>query len=300
MSDYRTFQTGENSRLLASENRQAMMEKGLLTSTYDLQPGQKPYPHPLSLFWRIFHWMMYFNGGVTFFLGSMLLYSSIYAGTPSAILYTFGSATFLIADVTEWLTNNHVGCFWYADYEESYEASVQNAMDPKSTSSGRWQRAENGWNFFLSSVGSFFYLVGSSLFLPQIYAPVTALICFMVASTCIITAQCWKLYRAGLAPATSVRETSATIMDLTSNRRPEMIYSVANYQKDFSGFLVDFFVIFGALGYLLGSPMFFPSTDVNNTINDTAATIFTLGGFFYICSGTAMFYRYMFTRNYPH
>lgn len=286
MSTYRTFNGEQN--LLLNENRQAMMEKGLLSPTRD---GQKSYPTPLSLPWRLFHWLMYFNGGVTFFIGSFLLFSTINAAYPSALLYTFGSATFLVADITEWLTNNHVGCFWYEKYEDSYEESVEKSFAPKERIEGQLQRAEVGINFFLSSIGSFFYLVGSSLFLPQVYAPVTALVCFMIASSCIILAQCWKVYRGGLAPESS-----------ESNARspPRMIYSIQNYKADFSGFLVDFFVIFGAMCYLIGSPLFFPNVDTNSQINDTAATIFTFGGIFYMLSGSSMFYRYMFTTNFPH
>lgn len=258
--------------------------------------SKKRYPTPLSFWWRLTHFLCYINGGVTFFFGSLLLYTSLSAPVTSSVLYTFGSVTFLIADTMEWLTNNHVGCFWYADYEDSYEAAIQDMMDGRETSSGKWQRAEVGVNFFVSAIGSFFYLVGSSLFLPDISLPVQGLYCFIVASVHIIIAQVWKLYRAGLAPEQGT--TSASLLSV--KQRPKLIFSVTNYSADLPGFFVDFFVIFGAAGYLIGSPIFLPTYDVNSTINDAAATVFTLGGFFYVLSGIAMAYRYFCTLNYPH
>jgi hypothetical protein len=293
MTSYQTFDGRDQNAHLLSDEQHKSMAHSLLNP---LRTGQKQYPIPLSTTWRSFHWLMYFNGGFTFFVGSFLLYSNINAAYASSVLYTFGSTTFLIADITEWLTNNHVGCFWYDDYEDSFEESVHQKFASKDSWEGKWQRAEVGWNFFLSSIGSFFYLVGSALFLPQFSSPVTALECFMVASSCIIVAQCWKVYRGGLGPEKS--EVDVIAQHVPTSKK--LVYSTENYKEDFSGFLVDFFVIFGAMGYLLGSPLFMPTVDTNNNVNDLAVTIFTFGGIFYMLSGMAMFYRYAFTQNYPH
>jgi hypothetical protein len=251
----------------------------------DIESGnQKKYPVPLSLFWRIFHFTNYANGGITFFIGSIVLFPSIYAPTSSAILYTVGSLTFYIADSVEWLTNNHVGCFWDQMYAKSYEEYAADKFEPIDSWKGKWQRMEIGLNFFTSSIGSLFYLIGSICFLPTAYYPTTGLESFAIASSFIIFAQVWKCYRAMLSPP---KQGEIQTIDW------KYIYI------DLPGFLVDFFVIFGAAGYLIGSIIYLQPT-VTSEMNIEAATVFTLGGLFYVLSATAMFYRYFFTLNYPH
>jgi hypothetical protein len=68
---------------------------------------QKDYPRDTienSKCWRIFHSANYLNGGICYFIGSALLFS-IFSNSPIAAsisgwIYTIGSLTFLIADIT--------------------------------------------------------------------------------------------------------------------------------------------------------------------------------------------------------
>lgn len=54
--------------------------------------------------WRIWHGINYFIGGSTFLVGSILLFpvfkTLVDADEISGWLYTIGSATFLLADIT--------------------------------------------------------------------------------------------------------------------------------------------------------------------------------------------------------
>lgn len=57
-----------------------------------------------SRLWRTWHGFNYFFGGGTFLVGSIVLFPSFAdyfdAAVVSAWLYTLGSATFLLADIT--------------------------------------------------------------------------------------------------------------------------------------------------------------------------------------------------------
>lgn len=127
-----------------------------------------------SLGWRIWHGGNYLVGGVTFFLGSLLLFpifsNYIDASWLSAWLYTIGSATFLLADITEWLHYVHKDC--------RYKKLVI--------------------NFLVSVCGSLLYLIGSVCFIPDVNAAVTGLYLFIFGSTLIVISQSWKLYSSAI------------------------------------------------------------------------------------------------------
>jgi hypothetical protein len=93
----------------------------------------------------------------------------------SAWLYTVGSFTFALADFTEWthyeskiICRKNSNCCAYTSYS---------------------------LNFFTNFIGSSIYLIGSALFLPSINKAEPGLYCFIVASTIIVFAQCWKIGR---------------------------------------------------------------------------------------------------------
>ena len=64
--------------------------------------------------WRIWHGLNYFIGGGTFLIGSILLFpvfnDYVDAAEISGWLYTIGSATFHLADITEWLHYVYLDC----------------------------------------------------------------------------------------------------------------------------------------------------------------------------------------------
>jgi len=92
----------------------------------------------------MWHAFNYFIGGGTFLAGSILLFpifaDYLDAAEVSGWLYTVGSATFLIADITEWLH------YAYCDCRFKIFAI----------------------NFFVSVCGSLLYLIGSACFIPEI------------------------------------------------------------------------------------------------------------------------------------
>lgn len=99
-----------------------------------------------SKIWKSWHYYNYIIGGITFFVGSMLLFPSFSDGFNaaklSAWLYTIGSFTFLLADITEWL---HYFC--------------QMCKFPV-----------DSINFLISAFGSLLYLIGSACFIPELDA----------------------------------------------------------------------------------------------------------------------------------
>jgi hypothetical protein len=219
-------------------------------------------------------------------VGSAMYFPSISNYEAGGWLFTIGSLAFAIADFTEWLTNNHVGCICYERFEADYESQVGPLFDPPNTSSGRNQRAANGFNFFCSFCGSFIYLVGSALFIPSIGQYVAGGYLFIVASIIIVLAQSWKLCRSGY--------------DFSSRDTLQLGFNFANWHHDIPGILVDACAGIGAFGYIVGSVLFMPEYNIDTDATYRAAAWFQFGGTFFALSGLCMFYRYFFTLNYPH
>jgi hypothetical protein len=217
-------------------------------------------------------------------IGSAMYFPAISAFTAGGILFTIGSATFLIADVLEWLTNNHVGCIWDSNYRESFEKSSTSHMAPAKTFSGWYQRAENGINFFFSACGSFLYLVGSIMYIPSTNMLTDGIYTFIIGSAVIFFSQSWKLYRQGLA----------------LNARNVMEYSTENYSHDMPAFYIDLGAGAGGFLYCVGSILALPSIDTTIAVTTWSAVFFQLGGISFFLSGAAMYYRYFYTENYYH
>eukprot|EP01040_Poterioochromonas_malhamensis_P006934 gene6934-7481_t len=247
-------------------------ERSPLTSS-----SHKKYPEPLRLQWRMSHNFVYLVGGVTFAIGSYQYFPSVSNYELGGWLFTIGSAGFMIADGLEWWKNNRVGCFYYAEYEHSYELVVAPLLAPKDTFRGQLQRAEVGLNFFMSFTGSTLYLIGSILFIPELDAIVAGTYTFIVGSLVIFFAQAWKLYRAGITNE----------HDLTDKS-----FRLSNYSADIWAFLVDLTAGVGGLAYCVGSVYFLPQYDVSTEITFIAAWWFQAGGFLFFASGVFMFIRY--------
>ncbi len=92
--------------------------------------------------WKLWQGFNYFLGGGTFLIGSLILFDSFSSRfdvpAVSGWLYSIGSATFTLADTTEWLFLTLPGRrFTFISF-----------------------------NFFLNVVASIMYLIGSIFFLP--------------------------------------------------------------------------------------------------------------------------------------
>jgi len=251
---------------------------------YGYVSSKDVYPKPLSLGWRICHSSAYMVGGSTFLVGSLQYFPIINQLVLGGWLFTIGSAGFLFADALEWWTNNRVGCFAYDAYEESFEAVMGDRFSDKRTCAGRYQRAENGLNFFTSMMGSLLYLIGSIMFIPSLAAIVTGSYVFLYGSAFIFIAQSWKLYRA------------ACFNEETRDKR----FQITNWKQDLPGFLVDLFAGLGGGAYFVGSFVFLPQYDLNDHDTNIAAGWFTCGGTCFFLSAVCMWYRYYCTLNYPH
>ena len=136
-----------------------------------------------SLRWKLWHSINYLIGGISFFIGSVTIFPHLNRYFPAAIisawLYTIGSFTFLLADITEWLHYVYWNCIylWYT------------------------------FNFLLSVIGSAFYLVGSACFLPQIKQNDLGIDLFIFGSSFVIVAQTLKLLKGFSSSKQNFRET---------------------------------------------------------------------------------------------
>jgi YrhK-like protein len=243
------------------------------------------YPEPLSLSWRIHHWIGYMIGGIGFIIGSIVYLPSYTNYSIGAWAYLIGSIGFLNADLLEWWKNNRVGCFMDQNQRRSFEVVEGQYMEPQSTFIGRFQRAENGLNFFFSAIGSTFYVIGSILIIPRFNESVKGTEVYIYGSAIITLSQSWKLYRAGCK----------NLLNPMDKR-----FSIKNWGNDWPGFYVDAYAGLGGFAYLVGSIYFLPSIDVDNTITWIGAIWFNIGGIFFTLSGLYMFYRYFFTLNFAN
>jgi hypothetical protein len=172
-----------------------------------------------------------------------------------------------------------------APYKVSFEKSLGPFFADSSTFQGKFQRAENGLNFFTSVCGSTLYLVGSVYYIPSLNALTLGTLIFIVGSAFIYVAQTWKLYRAGCSNE-----------DAPSARS----FSFSNWSHDPPGVLVDLTAGLGGVCYFIGSFLFLPQYDTSEHITWVGAWWFQAGGTFFLSSGIAMFYRYFYTTYFPH
>lgn len=232
-------------------------------------PADKPRPNfpstvENSLPWRIWHGLNYMNGGTTFFLGSYMYYPyplSHYSGeVVGAWLFTLGSLTFLLADLTEW---NHfkLGCFHERSYSKPH------------TFLRTFKRLEIGLNFFASVMGSLLYLLGSICFIPSTNLLNQGELLFLVGSAVIFFSQLWKCMRA-----------FGNEDDLRLSCNFQEVY------EDLAGFMVDVFAGLGGFCYFIGTYYFqYVVTDEDEIF---ATNWFMAGGTSFALSGISILYRY--------
>lgn len=252
------------------------------TNTWSSNNGTV-YPEPLSREWRIQHFTAYIIGGTFFFIASFAYLPSLENYSFGAWIFTLGSASFLYADIKEWRTNNKVGCFYDNKLQQDmFENAVGRYMkDSVTTNIGKYQRAENGINFFCSIIGSAFYLLGSFLFIPNLNSILAGSWIFIFGSAIIFCSQTWKIYRAACYNPDNPYDHS---------------FNTDNLHHDIPAVVVDVGAGIGGLFYLIGTVYFLPEH-----FNETNAAIwFIFGGLFFSLSGIAMYYRYFYTLNYPH
>jgi len=119
--------------------------------------------------WKLWHSFNYFLGGGTFLVGSFILfpYFGQYFDTDnvSAYLYSIGSFTFLLADITE--------CFHFINKGCPYMIAVI--------------------NYSLSVLASLLYVIGSILFIPALNSVPLGELLFDIGSGVIVFSQSWKL-----------------------------------------------------------------------------------------------------------
>lgn len=260
--------------------------------------SDRKYPDPLSFSWRIIHSIAYFLGGITFLVGSYQYFPFINNYVIGGWLFAIGSAGFFCADATEWWINNRVGCFMYENYARSYEAAIEVEADfeDKDTCLGKYQRMENGINFFMSMLGSLLYFIGSIMFIPSLNSISLGTKIFVLGSAVAVIAQSWKIFRAAFNRKRK-RNSEDPADKNQNNFRPA---SCMNWCNDTPGFVIDLLAGLGGFGYFVGSIYFLPRFDLTDEDTVIAASWFTAAGACYVISGLITAYRYFFTLNYPH
>ena len=156
----------------------------------------------LSYLWFLLHGACYINGGVTFLIGSILYYPQFNApfskedgDFEGSLLFTFGSLTFLIADIQEWLLYAPPCLRRHRLTNDSPEHAP--LMQASSAEPGDSEEAayELGLNFFLSAIGSLLYLLGSIFIIPSLNTPALGAWGFIIGSVFVWLAQLWKVHR---------------------------------------------------------------------------------------------------------
>lgn len=217
-------------------------------------------------------------------LGSYQYYPTVNNLSFGGWAFTIGSAGFFIADSLEWWKNNRVGCFFYHQYEQSYEQQIGNMYESKRTLFGKLQRAEVGLNFFMSLTGSTLYLIGSIMYIPFVNMSSEGDIVFIYGSAIIFVAQMWKLFRTGC----------------TDEEQPlEKSFRFKNFKKDIFGALVDLTAGVGGLCYLIACIILLPQYDTNTAVTHLGVNWFMGGGINYFASGVFMFIRYFLIGMFP-
>jgi hypothetical protein len=271
-------------------NQRVGEETRLIMHSHLLSDNDKKYIQPLSFIWRVNHTIPYLIGGVTFLVGSFQYLPSVADYVLGGWLFTIGSVGFLYADLNEWWHNNRVGCAFDAEYRNDFEQNVGKYLDPPSSMSGKYQRAENGINFMFSAIGSLLYLIGSILFIPSLDAIVLGTEVFIPGSLVIFFSQMWKLYRAG-----------CTIPTCDAEEFVERGFSLQKLlSDDLPAVGVDLCAGLGGFAYFVGSCLFLPSVAITDTDVIIATVWFLLGGTFFTLSGICLAYRYFCTLNYAH
>jgi len=119
--------------------------------------------------WRIFHSFSFVVGGVSFIMGTALLFpfQSYALSLSSALIYTIGSLGFLFVDLQEFFTFLN---------------------DP-------FLRC----NICLSGSGSTAYVIGSIGYIPEVqsFTSTLGIYGFIIGSALIFSSQVWKIYRIG-------------------------------------------------------------------------------------------------------
>lgn len=139
----------------------------LMTDVEKQQAGHAARDPP-SRKWRIYHATCFFIGASFFLTASPMFYPVAYsrpgADFAAAWLWIVGSASFLVADLTEW---------WFL--RKGHENGMEN------------------YTFLCSVIGSLLYLVGSCLFLPIWINFYWGSIIFIAGSAVIVVSQAAKL-----------------------------------------------------------------------------------------------------------
>ena len=141
--------------------------------------GQHPVKKEIcdQVWWRFLHYGGFCMGGITFLIGTLLYYPTIYEtakGNDSGVL--------TLSVITAWLYTIGSAGFLFVDVQEFYTFTDDVMLRT---------------NISCSMVGSFFYLIGSAGFLPVFYnwCPLIGIIGFLAGSLSIGCSQTWKLVR---------------------------------------------------------------------------------------------------------
>jgi hypothetical protein len=228
----------------------------------------------LSFLWFLLHGACYINGGLTFLIGSILYYPQFNpplshedGDFEGSLLFTFGSLTFLIADIQEWLLYSPPCLKRHRLLNEGGENAP--LMAAPSEESGNEEGAyELGLNFFLSAIGSLLYLLGSIFIIPSLNTPSLGAWGFIIGSVFVWLAQLWKVHR------------------MQPFKRDHWT------EDEWSAFQVDFMASTGGFWFLVGTAASLsPRVSLVAVVN-----MWVIGSIAFTWSGCALLYRHFILR----
>jgi hypothetical protein len=223
----------------------------------------------LSFVWFLLHGACYINGGLTFLIGSVLYYPQFNpplshedGDFEGSLLFTFGSLTFLIADIQEWL-------LYAPPCLKRHRLLDDGSPERAPLMHARGQEPDDlayelGLNFFLSAIGSLLYLLGSIFIIPSLNTPNLGAWGFIIGSVFVWLAQLWKVHR--MQPLQRQHWT----------------------QDEWSAFQVDFMASTGGFWFLVGTAASLsPRVSITAVVN-----MWVVGSVAFTWSGCALLYRH--------
>ena len=230
--------------------------------------GESQSGSNLSFVWFLLHGACYINGGLTFLIGSILYYPQFNpplsrqdGAFEGSLLFTFGSLTFLIADIQEWLLYAPPCLKRHKLAGAAPEhAPLMHAPDQEDSEAAY----ELGLNFFLSAIGSLLYLLGSIFIIPSLNTPNLGAWGFIIGSVFVWLAQLWKV------------------------RRMRPLQRDHWTQDEWSAFQVDFMASTGGFWFLVGTAASLsPHVTLVSVVN-----MWVIGSVAFTWSGGALLYRH--------
>ena len=290
-----------------------MLEAGRRSKEGSLLHDPHTPPKEFSFLWRLVHSVLCTIGGIAFLLGTTQYYPTIDRARRGAILFIIGGACFFISDSMDVFASCHISRMLTQAQQQITEEKMSSfpsdytQIESTSNCSESVLGGEESLNSILATVGSILYFLGCILFLPELKMVMYGDILFIPGSIIIITAQVWRVYRAGTtsfessSSSSSRNRSRSNSSDSNSSSRRIRIcdgedrtpFSISNLMRSERSVLIsDISLGIGAIAFLVGTVLFLPAFDTSNAVTGDAVYAFLLGSILFTNTGLCLFYKY--------